>query len=116
MGSSRYAVSGLRVTPCDFKEERHAGGKGHCPLPLIFPPPQGAGSSVLPWVLEYCAVIEARPWGRGVGLPKYLKPLNLEVLQLVCHICSVSGVFPSYVASRRAPDPMTAYVLLCLES
>lgn len=61
-------------------------------------------------------IIEARLWGRGVGLPKYLKPLNLEVLQLVCSICSFSGGFPSYVASRRAPDPMTAYLLLCLES
>ena len=38
-------------------------------------------------------VIEARPWGRGMGLPKYLKPLNLEVPQLICSICSFSEGF-----------------------
>lgn len=84
-------VSGLRVTPCDFKEERQAGGKGRCPLPLIFPTPQGAGSNCFLGFQSTVHVIEARPRGRGVGLPKYLKPLNLEVLQLVCSICSFSG-------------------------
>lgn len=40
-------VCGLRVTPCDFKEEGQAGRKGR-PLPLVFSPLQGTGSRPLP--------------------------------------------------------------------
>lgn len=86
-------VSGLRVTPCDFKEERQAGGKGRCPLPLVSRRPRALVPMCSLGFQSTACVIEARPWGRGVGLPKYLKPLNLEMPQLVCSICSFSGGF-----------------------